>query len=90
MPRDVDRDPVVASFWQFDPNEDDPDVEAMVSALSIIRSEDGDDGRVLIAVRGKPRTRYEAKDSVWLELEDSEVIRLIGRLAGALMRKAAT
>lgn len=76
-----DRNPVRASYWQWDPEEEDSEVEAMDAALSFIRS---DDDRVLIAVRGKPGRRYEKRDSAWLELEDAEVLRLIARLAALL------
>lgn len=75
-----DRNPVKASFWQFDPKVPDPEVEAMPAALSLVRSE----GYVLIAVRGKPGRSYEKGDSVWLELTDTETVRLIERLAAAL------
>lgn len=78
----VDRDAVKASFWQFDPTtEEEPLVEAMEASLSLDRT---DDDRVLIAVRGKPGSRHEPGDSVWLELSDAETIRLIQRLAGTL------
>lgn len=78
-----DRNPVRASYWQWDPEEEDPDVTAMPAALSFVRS---DQDRVLIAIRGKPGRRYERKDAAWLELEDDEVLRLIERLAAMLRR----
>jgi hypothetical protein len=77
----VDRNAVQASFWQFDPDtEEEPEVEAMPSSLSIVRDED----RVLIAVRGKQGRRHETGDSVWLEMSDTEAVRLIARLATAV------
>jgi hypothetical protein len=80
----VDRNAVRASFWQWDPTHDgDADVEAMDASLSLVRN----DGMVLIAVRGKPGRRHEARDSVWLELEDHEVVHLIARLAASLGRQ---
>ena len=82
-----DRNPVKASFWQFDPEEDDPQVEAMDAALSCLRSEED---LVLLSVRGKPGRNYEKKDSVWLELTDTEVVRLIERLAATLTRPLET
>lgn len=79
-----DRNPVKASFWQFDPEREDPDVEAMDAAISFVRSEEG---LVLLAVRGKPGRNYEKKDSVWLELTDAETLRLIERLAATLTQE---
>jgi hypothetical protein len=76
-----DRNPIRASYWQWDPDEDEAEVEAMESALSFVRS---DNDRVLIAVRGKPRRRYERRDAAWLELTDTEALRLIERLAATL------
>jgi hypothetical protein len=76
-----DRDAIHASYWQFDPDDaGDPEVAAMDSRLSLVRSED----HVLIAERGKPGRRYEAHDAAWLELTDAEALRLIERLAAAL------
>lgn len=77
------RKPVMASFWQFDPEscKEDAQVEAMPAALNCGRS---DEDRILIAVRGKPGARYEPGDSVWLELTDAEALRLIQRIALAL------
>lgn len=82
MSRDgVDRNPIQVSYWQFDPEEEDAEVEAMSAAVSFHRS---DEDRVLLAVRGKPRRRYEKGDSAWLELTDAEALRLIERLAAKL------
>lgn len=77
----IERNPVMASFWQFDPEEDDAQVEAMYAALTFHRS---DEGRVLVSVRGKVRGRYEKGDSAWLEFTDDQIIRLIERLAATL------
>lgn len=76
-----DRNPVPVSYWQWDPDEEDATVEAMDSVLSFVRS---DTDRVLIAVRGKPRGRYEKKDSAWLELTDEAALHLIERLSASL------
>lgn len=78
--REVERNPVMVSFWQFDPDEEDPQVEAMNAALTFLRSDD----RVNVTVRGKPRTRYEKGDSVWLEFEADQAIRFIARMATTL------
>lgn len=77
----VDRNAVKAAYWQFDPEEEDPEIEMMECALSFHR---GDADRVLIAVRGKVRGRFEGGDSAWIELEDEEAIKLIKRLAETL------
>jgi hypothetical protein len=77
----VERNPVMASFWQFNPTSEDPEVEAMAAALSFVRSESD---RVNVTVRGKPRRHYELGDSVWLEFEDAQAIRFIARMAATL------
>lgn len=80
-----DRNAVVASYWQFDPEADgDAEVEAMPAAISFSRSEIGEDARVMLSVRGKPGRRYERHDSAWLELTDAEALHLIQRLSAAL------
>lgn len=81
MPEKPERNPVRVSYWQWDPAEEDPEVEAMDAALSTMRS---DDDRVLLAVRGKPGRRYEQHDAAWLELTDAEVLHLIERLTATL------
>lgn len=53
----------------------------MPAAVSIMRS---DDDRVLLAVRGQPRRRYEPHDAAWLELTDAEALHLIQRLTATL------
>lgn len=94
MAERVNRDAVKASYWQFNPEPEpwmeayDPadggiEVEAMPSAVSVIRN---DEEHVLLSVRGKPGKRYEKTDSAWIELEDVEALRLIKRLADALSR----
>lgn len=83
----VERKPVMASFWQFDPDteEEGPQVEAMDAALAFHR---GDEDRILVAVRGKDRGRYEHGDSVWLEFTDAQALRFIERMAATLREVA--
>lgn len=80
MPRDA----IKASLWIFDPTteEEDAEVEAMDSGLVVERN---DEDRIIVSVRGRPHgRRYEHGDSVWLEIEDGEALRLIVAVARAL------
>lgn len=75
------KNPLMASLWQFEPGEPDPQVEAMTAALAVRRT---DDDRILVSARGKVRNRWEKGDSVWLELTDTQALMLIERVAAAL------
>lgn len=72
-----------ASFWQFDPREEDATVEAMPSDLSIVNNDD----RVLVSVRGRTgrsaRGR-ESKDAVWLEMEDADALLLAAEIVSTI------
>lgn len=84
MAERMPKNAVRGSLWVFDPmtEEEGTEVEAMPSGLVVQRS---DDDRVLLSVRGRPNgKRYEPGDSVWLELEITETLRLIAELAQAV------
>lgn len=74
---------VWASLWVFDPTDcvDEPQVEAMPVKIEVSRN---DEDRIIVTARGKPGARYEPDDSVWLEMTDADMMKLIEQGAKAL------
>jgi hypothetical protein len=79
MPRNAP----VGSLWIFDPTtQEEAQVEAMPSGCIVQRTTEA---HVMVSVRGRENSgRYETGDSVWIEFEDHEALRLMAQLAAAL------